>query len=299
MATNETLRVDLAGNDDLSVLYPDKAHLSSSPTDWGGFYLQYHRQPPPNMAEHTCPQHRIIIHDSTLRSPIIETFEGQHRQFPIRRGTVRILPAHAQTCAYWEAERQFIMLAFEPHLLTRHVAETADVNHGELLPIITPSDPLIYSIGVTLKAELESGGLGGRLYVDAMTTALIVHLLRHYSVQNYTLPSIPAGLPRRILQQVMDYIHQHLDQDLTLATLAAIAHMSQSYFSRLFKHSTGLSPHQYVIQCRIDRAKHLLGQGKLSIAEIAYQLGFTHQSHFSHHFKRLVGSSPKAFLNSQ
>ncbi|NEQ26951.1 MAG: helix-turn-helix transcriptional regulator, partial [Microcoleus sp. SIO2G3] len=107
------------------------------------------------------------------------------------------------------------------------------------------------------------------------------------------------GLPRHTLRQVMDYIHEHLDRDLTLATLAAIAQISPSYFSNLFKQSTGLSPHQYVIRCRVDRAKQLLRQGKLSIAEIAYSLGFTHQSHFSHHFKRLVGNSPKAFLNSQ
>lgn len=97
---------------------------------------------------------------------------------------------------------------------------------------------------------------------------------------------------------MIDYIDAHLDCDLTVATLAAIAQVSPSYFSNLFKQSTGLSPHQYVIRCRIDRAKQLLRQG-MSIAEIAYSLGFTHQSHFSHHFKRLVGSSPKVFLKSQ
>jgi AraC family transcriptional regulator len=217
----------------------------------------------------------------------------------VSRGTVRVLPANAQTWAYWEAERQFMMLAFEPDLLTQHVAETADVNHVELLPIINPSDPLIYGIGLALKTELESGGIGGRLYVDAMTTALMAHLWRSYSVQKYSPPPIVKGLPRQILQQVVDYIHEHLDQDLTLAQLAAIAHMSPSYFSRLFKQSTGLSPHQYVIQCRIDRAKQLLLRRELSIAEISDCLGFTHQSHFSHHFKRIVGSSPKTFLASQ
>jgi AraC family transcriptional regulator len=300
MMANEALRVDLAGNDDLLRLYPHRALLSSTSTDWGALYLQYHRQPPPEgMVEHSCPQHRIIVNDCSLRSPVIETFEGQHQLNPVRPGTVRVLPANAQTWAYWETEHQFMMLAFEPDLLARHMAETTDVNNVELLPIIHPSDPLIYSIGLTLKAELESGGIGGRLYVDAMTTALMAHLLRYYSVQNYSPPPLTNGLPKRTLQQVVDYIHEHLDQDLTLVTLAALAHMSPSYFSRLFKQSTRLSPHQYVIRCRIDRAKQLLRQGELSITETAYRLGFTHQSHFSHHFKRLAGSSPKAFLNSQ
>ncbi|MBD2777838.1 helix-turn-helix domain-containing protein [Iningainema sp. BLCCT55] len=299
MVAQEALRIDLALGDNLSMLYPHTALLSNTSTDWGGLYLQYHRQPPPKMVEHSCQQHRIIIHDRTLRSPIIETFEGINQLNPVSRGTVRILPANTRNWAYWDAEHQFMVLAFEPNLLARHIAETNDINCVELLPIINPNDPLIHSIGLTLKTELESGGIGGRLYVDAMTTALMAHLLRHYSVQKYSLPPTASGLPRHTLQQVVDYIHEHLDQDLTLATLAAVAHISPSYFSRLFKQSTGLSPHQYVIQYRINCAKQLLRQGKQSIAEIADHLGFNHQSHFSHHFKRLVGSSPKVFLNSQ
>jgi AraC family transcriptional regulator len=300
MMANEVLKVDLAENDDLSRLYPSKALYSSTSSDWGGLYLQYHRQPPPNMVEHSCPQHRIIVNERALQAPIIEGFEGEKQFNSVIRGTIRVLPANARTWAYWESEHQFIMLAFEPSLLTWQTTEISDdVNHVELLPLINTNDPLIHSIALTLKTELESGGIGGRLYVDALTTALMAHLLRHYSGKNYTLPPIVNGLPKRTLHQVVDYINEHLDQDLTLARLAAIAQVSPSYFSRLFKQSTNLSPHQYVIQCRIDRARQLLQQGKLSIAEISSTLGFTHQSHFSHHFKRLVGATPKVFLKTQ
>ena len=72
--------------------------------------------------------------------------------------------------------------------------------------------------------------------------------------------------------------------------------MSPTYFSRLFKETTGITPHQYVIRCRIDRAKNLLQQGKLSIAEIAKEVGFVDQSHLHRHFKRLVGVTPKKYL---
>jgi AraC family transcriptional regulator len=299
MATDEVLTVDVAGKDGLGRIYPNGTLLSNNSADWGGLYLHYYRQSPFEMVEHSCPQHRLIINDRALRSPVLEIFEGENQLNPVSPGTVRVLPAYSRSWAHWETEHQFMMLAFEPELLTRQIADTTDANSVELLPIVNPSDPLIYQIGLTLRAELESGGMGGRLYVDAMTTALMAHLLRHYSVQNYFAPTVVNGLPKRQLKQVVDYIHDHLDQDLTLETLAAIAHMSSSYFSRLFKQSTGLSPHQYVIQCRVDRAQQLLQQGKLSIAEIAYRLGFAHQSHFSHHFKRLVGSSPRAFHNSQ
>jgi AraC family transcriptional regulator len=299
MMSNETLKIDSAGKDGFSRIYPNGILLSNSSIDWGGVYWKYYRQSPFKMVEHFCPQHRLIIHDRTSRSPIFDTFEGQNQLYPMSRGTVRVLPANTRTWAYWETEHQFMVLAFEPDVLARQIERTTESNYLELLPIINPCDPLIHSIGLTLKAELESGGIGGRLYVDALTTALMAHLLRYYSVENYTLPPRTNGLPRRTLRQVVDYIHEHLNQDLTLETLAALAQMSPSYFSRLFKQSTRLSPHQYVIRCRIERAKQLLPQGQLSIAEIAFSLGFSHQSHFSHHFKRLVGSSPQVFIKSQ
>jgi len=73
--------------------------------------------------------------------------------------------------------------------------------------------------------------------------------------------------------------------------------MSPNHFASLFKQSIGLTPHQYVIQCRVEAAKHLLRQGELTIAEIADSLGFAHQSHFNHHFKRL-GNASKDFNKS-
>jgi AraC family transcriptional regulator len=113
------------------------------------------------------------------------------------------------------------------------------------------------------------------------------------------VPTTTTALPKQKLRQVTDYIEQHLEDDLGLVELATLVQMSPSYFSSLFKKATGLAPHQYVIQQRIERAKQLILQGELSIAEIAYRLGFTHQSHLSRHFKRLVGVTPKAFLKSQ
>lgn len=97
---------------------------------------------------------------------------------------------------------------------------------------------------------------------------------------------------------VTDYISDRLDRELSLNELAAIAQLSPYHFSRAFKQSTGISPHQYVIQCRVERAKQLLQQGKMSIGEIAIACGFSHQSHLNRHFKRLTGVTPKTLLKA-
>ena len=109
----------------------------------------------------------------------------------------------------------------------------------------------------------------------------------------------PAGrdgtLPRGRLRAVVEYIEERLDADLTLAQLAAVVGLNPYHFARQFK-ATGLPPHQYVIARRVERARQLLEEGDdLSLAAIGVRVGFSDQSQFSHHFKRLVGVTPGQF----
>jgi AraC family transcriptional regulator len=140
---------------------------------------------------------------------------------------------------------------------------------------------------------LENNPQGSRLYAETMANALAVHLLQHYSARQPILRDYNGGLSRHQLRQVIDYINGHLDRDLGLAELAKIVQMSPHYFTRLFKQSTGLTPHQYVIHRRVERAKELLLNGELTIAEVAYSVGFANQSHLNRHLKRRLGVTPR------
>ncbi|MDZ8106449.1 MAG: response regulator transcription factor [Nostoc sp. DedQUE12a] len=111
-----------------------------------------------------------------------------------------------------------------------------------------------------------------------------------------TLPASGAGgLPPTKLRTILCYIQDNLTQELTLERLANEVSMTSDYFARLFKLSTGKSVHQYVIHQRVERAKHLLRQSNLTIAEIALECGFANPSHLALHFKRIVGVTPKQF----
>lgn len=101
------------------------------------------------------------------------------------------------------------------------------------------------------------------------------------------------GLTHAQLQQAIDHIHTHLDQELTLEQIAAVINISPTYFASLFKHTTGISPHQYVIRQRVNRAKVMLLKTDLAIADIALQVGFSSQSHLTQQFKRFTGITPK------
>ncbi len=89
------------------------------------------------------------------------------------------------------------------------------------------------------------------------------------------------------------YIQTHLNRDLSLAELASVIRISPTYFASLFKQAMGISPHQYVIQQRVERAKVMLSKTDLAITDIALQVGFSSQSHLTQHFKRFTGMTPK------
>ncbi|MEH1778744.1 MAG: AraC family transcriptional regulator [Nostoc sp.] len=159
--------------------------------------------------------------------------------------------------------------------------------------------PLIQGIFSSLRDELESGKIGGDLLIDSLKTTLAIHLLRNYCSTQPKLSSCSDGLSQGTLQKITAYIHDYLYQDLKLIELSAIAQLSPYYFLRLFKQRMGITPHQYILQRRIEKAKHLLKQSNLSIADIATQTGFSDQSHLTRCFKRQVGVTPKELLQER
>ena len=145
-------------------------------------------------------------------------------------------------------------------------------------------------------AELTTGGAGGRLAAESLANLLAVHLIRHVSAPRRLERGRDGVLPRGRLRAVEEYIEEHLDGCPTLAQLAAVVRLNPYHFALQFKAATGLPPHQYVILRRVERAKQFLQAGTdLSLAEVALRAGFSDQSQFSRHFKRLVGVTPGQF----
>ncbi len=226
-------------------------------------------------------------------------FNGQTRREKSFPGSVCILPRG--TPSAWRLAHPTTVLHFYffPSLLASIAPDTCDAGSGslELRYLFNGHDALIEQIGRAILSELQTGGALSHLYAESLIHTLAIHLLRHYSAHP-PLPTTRAlplvGLNSRQLRQVKDHIHEHLGDDHSVIELSATLGLSPSYFSRQFKHATSLSPHQYLIQCRVERAKSLLNEGRLTIAETARQVGFADQSHLTRHFHRAFGVSPGA-----
>jgi AraC family transcriptional regulator len=160
-------------------------------------------------------------------------------------------------------------------------------------------DPQIQHLALALKVELQNGSPSGLVYQESVGFALCIHLLRQIGAIDPRSHREVGSMARPAFQRTIEYIHAHLSSELTLASMARVACLSPYHFSRTFRKSTGISPHQYVLRTRVEMAKHLLRASDLSLSEIGFRVGFFDQSHLARHFKRRYGVSPRTFRRAE
>jgi AraC family transcriptional regulator len=213
------------------------------------------------------------------------------------KGDFSITPAEAPFFARWESDDRLLQIRIASRFIEQVAGEALAMNPDrlEVISEFRTRDPQLEAIAMLLLTELQQENLGARLYIDSLANVLAVRLLRQYSVSKSHLPVYEGGLPQRQLLQVSEYIHEHLNQDIKLADLAELIGMSQFHFSHQFKQASGTSPHQYLLQQRIEQAKLLLKQSDRSIVDIALECGFNSHSHLSKTFRQLTGITPKAY----
>jgi AraC family transcriptional regulator len=225
-------------------------------------------------------------------------YEGVKRDMPAPAGSIAVVPAGSSVLSRWQGSRDSLFVYLEPSLVTRVAAESFefDLTRTVVPPLDGLNVPELRSWMLAVDAELKSGGVGGSLMAESLANVLAVHLIRHTTGARRLPVSADGVLPHRKLRTVIDYIMENLGGSLTLEQLAAIVHLSPYHFARQFKAATGLPPHQYVLTRRVERAQHLLrADSEIGLAEVALRLGFPDQSHFSLHFKRIVGVTPRQF----
>jgi AraC family transcriptional regulator len=275
--------------------------LSSWQLGWSGILVeQHHYSSTPYQAEEKelpgLSDHWLIL---PMGQPtyVSQKSDDRWHEAVFQEGDSLLLPAERQS--YWrcppsERVQTELNIHLQPQLIEQVAKASAIVPAPvHLVNRLRQQDWNLQHIALLLLAEVKSGGMMGQLYVESLTQALVIHLLRHYAESIQIISSEHKNLTRSQLQQAIDYIHAHLNRDLSLAELANIINVSPTYFAALFKQAMRISPHQYVIQQRVEQAKLMLAKTDLAIAEIALQVGFSSQSHLTQQFKRITGITPK------
>jgi AraC family transcriptional regulator len=244
-------------------------------------------------------RHVLCLH---LGDPVPVSYRVRHheRQGVRLHGQFCVVPAGSTTRWILSRPARSLLLRLVPSLLR----ETADVmglgtRGAELAGSIHIRDPQIERIGWMMQAEDHDSYPSGRIFADSLASALATRLLALQSRKSPS-PSKPGrALPAWRLRQVVEYIEAHLDQDLTLVELAAVAGFSLSHFKPLFKQATGVPVHRFVLERRVERARARLLEGAHSMVEIALEAGFAHPSHMARCMRRVLGLSPSQVANSR
>jgi AraC family transcriptional regulator len=225
-------------------------------------------------------------------------YEGVQRDIPPAVGSVAVVPAGSAALWHWCGSKDSLHIYLEPSVVARVATTSFELDPARL--VVPPLDALmvpgLHAAMLAVNAELMAGGVGGPLMIESLSNVLAIHLIRHCLGPRRLIGRAGGVLPRRKLDAVVEYIMENLEGNLTLEQMASVVHISPYHFARQFKATTGLPPHQYVITRRVERAQQLLRRyGDLSLGEIALRVGFSDQSQFCFHFKRVVGVTPGQF----
>ncbi|MBD1869007.1 helix-turn-helix transcriptional regulator [Cyanobacteria bacterium FACHB-471] len=295
-----TLIIDNREKNATSHLLPNLPLVASLDSGWNNVHLAYFHQPAWELPKFCSHQHVITIPILQQIANVEFVTEENRQRITLSKddyvnACVEVYPANLSYKISWDKEVEFLHFYLEPEFVSHVAHESIDPDRVELLFEPKKSDPLIHQICQALKADLDRDGTGNGFYADSMATALAAHLIQHYSTRKHTFLKHENGLSRSTLDRAVEYINEHLNKKLLLAELSAELNMSQYYFCRLFKLSTGMTPHQYLIQQRVEYAKRLLKQSDLAITPVALECGFANQSHFAKYFRLHTGVSPKEF----
>lgn len=186
---------------------------------------------------------------------------------------------------------RFGLVVLHPELVTRLTGH----DNVEVKLAYGVSDLQLYHLTRALIAEVRQGNPGGPAFSQSVVTALASHLVRHHAVESSTGESASGKLTRTQVRRVVDFVEEHIAENIAVEDMASKAALSPAHFSRLFKAKMGETPYRYVMRRRVERARNLLANGDRRVGEVSRMIGFSGPSHLTRQFKQHFGITPSQF----
>lgn len=272
---------------------PFSPAYSSAARRWSGVQIEdYRREPDNEVDQPPLTHHLLLLHTAPPPTAFLAS-EGASFHGRLPPGSLSIIPAGASGRWWWKGCGDVLYCLLDTERVVR-AAEASDLDplRIKIDSVFGLQHHRLRDVLLAVRSELTTAGVGDGLLIDSLVNTLIVHLIRHFSAPQ---EEVDGRLSDAQLIAVVGFIHDNLDGRITLDDLARVAHLSSFHFARLFRNSTGEPPHQYVIKARVERAKTLLRNRRLTLAQVAAAVGFANHAHLTRHFKRQVGATPSSF----
>lgn len=266
----------------------------SSGAAWKGASLnEVHGPPIGEIPEGYFLNHVLSLNTSARPTTDVRLASSRWQSVVASPMVLEFVPAGMPFAVRWRKRSDAITLDITPAFVARVLG--SETPHGSGLQFWSTTDDVLLTQTVLALAEDVRAGLpSGPLYGECLGAALVARVARK-SPGLHERQARSKGMPPKMLRTILDDIDANLEGDLSLDRLAGLAGLSLDGFIRLFKQSTGVPPHQYVLRKRVERAQALLGNPALPLTDVALRAGFADQSHFSRMFHRLTGLAPRQY----
>ncbi len=271
------------------------APILSSAFFGGGVILEKHFTPHSgHYGEREQTTHTLFLYEG---EPVRAAWRvGGHRFGAwARPGHLWIVPRSIPHTSSFQGPHGGVILSIGTSQLDSHLGPVMHGGRIELAPVFNAEDDQMEHLLHALVAVARDGSGADPLMGELLVNAACIRLAKRYAVSKLNKAPRRGGLPQARLRRVLEYIDANVGRNITLAELACVASMSLYYFAVLFRQSTGVSPHQYVLNQRVERGKELLRDPKMSVLEVSISVGFEHQNNFARAFRRVIGVSPTQF----
>jgi AraC family transcriptional regulator len=190
-----------------------------------------------------------------------------------------------------------------PEHIREYQAEDGTRGDVELRRVDSLVDARVGALAAAVNAERVAGFPSGRLFLDSVEQALAVALVNGYAVRHRSVQTYRGGLGSARLRRIKEFVDAKIEDELTLCEMAQAVELSTAHFSRMFRKSTGETPHQFLLRQRVERAKEMLHSADARVMNVAVACGFKTQQHFAQVFRDVCGVSPtecrQDFLDSE
>lgn len=272
-------------------LVPGRPQFCTADSPWRGVVLERH-----TVGSIEIPQHEhasVCLHLQTRGDVGLEWWcGGQHGLERPRAGALILLDAGTSDRLRWAGESERLIVSLDASLVQRVAMEAGAVSLSSFENQWHLRDERLRVLLTEMGREAERGWPAGSLYGELLGLSLASTLLREHASVPVATPDARGGIPLARLRRLLEFVEVHLDGDLRLDVLAAEVGLSAFHFAHAFRAATGLTPHQYVLQQRVSRAKALLKVAHLGMAEIAAAAGFSSGTNFVRAFRERVGVTP-------
>jgi AraC family transcriptional regulator len=284
-------RVSVLVGSDSVPLFPGLPVSGSERSPWTGLLLEKHHHGAVAIPVH---EHATFCLQLQTGGPVEMDWHSSGRTGHVKSGAGNLifLTPGTRDSVLWRGVSQRIVASIDPSLLTHAAKEMELKGSYDFDNRWSFADEQLRLLMTEMDREMNSGWAMGALYGDLLGMCLSSALIRKYGSTSYMPVLLKGGLSRSHFKQVLAYIDENLHRDLRLEELSALTGLSKFHFARSFRDSSGVTPHQYVLQMRVERAKALLTRPEWSIQQIASATGFADGSQLSKIFRKAMGVSP-------